>query len=213
VLSTGSSGQIASTVNRNERGIQGPRIIQSIVATCGSTSQLLDGVQLPLPYSARALARAFLFPFGAPGDVPPCIRHRPFFTAGDWHGLPRRVRAWHRDAWCMSHLLCMGLFLCFRCEPSPRALDVADYGLPAFVNVDVFDRHLLLALATVPIETFEQRRIGPRKLVCMVEVLLSALECLIAERGAPVALHRSVVASDELRGEHAFKLILGIDAD
>ena len=36
--------------------------------------------------------QAFLFPFGAPGDVPPCIRHRPFFIAGDWHSVPRRVR-------------------------------------------------------------------------------------------------------------------------
>jgi len=32
--------------------------------------------------------RAFLFPFGAPGNVPPCIRHRPFFIAADRHGLP-----------------------------------------------------------------------------------------------------------------------------
>ena len=27
-----------------------------------------------------------------------------------------------------------------------------DYGLAAFVNVDMLDRHLLLAFATVPIE-------------------------------------------------------------
>jgi hypothetical protein len=26
---------------------------------------------------------AFLFPFGAPGDGPPCIRQRPFGIAGD----------------------------------------------------------------------------------------------------------------------------------
>jgi hypothetical protein len=40
---------------------------------------------------------AFLLPFGAPGDVPPCIRQRPFFIAGDWHGV-----------WCIGKL-CMGL--------------------------------------------------------------------------------------------------------
>src|SRR3954452_10644431 len=28
---------------------------------------------------------ALLFPCGAPGDFPPCIRQRPFFIAGDWH--------------------------------------------------------------------------------------------------------------------------------
>jgi hypothetical protein len=33
----------------------------------------------------RPCLRAFLFPFGAPGDIPPCIRHRPFGIAGDWH--------------------------------------------------------------------------------------------------------------------------------
>ena len=55
--------------------------------------------------------RAFLFPFGAPGDFPPCIRHRPFFIAGDWHKLPRLVRALHRDAWCICK--CMGLILRF----------------------------------------------------------------------------------------------------
>jgi hypothetical protein len=51
--------------------------------------------------------RAFLFPFGTPGDFPPCIRHRPFFIAGDWHKLPRLVLAWQRDARCICK--CMGL--------------------------------------------------------------------------------------------------------
>ena len=33
--------------------------------------------------------RAFWFPTGAPGLVPPCILHRCFpFTAGDWHSVP-----------------------------------------------------------------------------------------------------------------------------
>jgi hypothetical protein len=31
------------------------------------------------------------FPFGAPGDVPPCILHLPFAIAGDWHGFPLGV--------------------------------------------------------------------------------------------------------------------------
>jgi hypothetical protein len=37
--------------------------------------------------------------------------------------------------------------------------------LTALVDVDVLDRDLLRALATVAIETFEQRRICPRELV------------------------------------------------
>ena len=39
----------------------------------------------------RPCLRAFLFPFGAPGDIPPCIRHRPFGIAGAWHELRLRV--------------------------------------------------------------------------------------------------------------------------
>jgi hypothetical protein len=30
----------------------------------------------------RPCLNAFLFPFGAPGDFPPCIRQRPFDIAG-----------------------------------------------------------------------------------------------------------------------------------
>src|SRR5262249_13832929 len=74
----------------------------------------------PLHTLLRPCFKAFWLPFGAPGDGPPCIRQRPFFIAGDWHGLPRRVRARHRSAWCMGK--CMGLFLRFRCDPSPLRL-------------------------------------------------------------------------------------------
>jgi hypothetical protein len=40
-----------------------------------------------------------LLPFGAPGDIPPCIRQRPFGIAGDRHRLPLLVRAPHRGLW------------------------------------------------------------------------------------------------------------------
>ena len=49
----------------------------------------------------------------------------------------------------------MGLILQFRCSPTP--LDVADDSLAAFMNVDMLYRDLLLALATVPIESLDQR--------------------------------------------------------
>ena len=54
----------------------------------------------------------------------------------------------------------MGLILRF--GPHPTPLHVADNGLSAFVDVDVFDRYLLLAFATMAVEGFEQRRIGAR---------------------------------------------------
>ena len=39
-----------------------------------------------------------MLPFGAPGDIPPCIRHRPFGIAADRQRLPLLVRARSRCA-------------------------------------------------------------------------------------------------------------------
>ena len=47
--------------------------------------------------------QAFRLPLGAPGDGPPCIRQRPLGMAGDWHGLPLRVRAPQPLACCIAH--------------------------------------------------------------------------------------------------------------
>jgi hypothetical protein len=47
------------------------------------------------------------------------IGQRPLVIAGDWQGVPARVRAWQRGLKCMGNLLCMGLFLRFRVIPSP----------------------------------------------------------------------------------------------
>ena len=72
---------------------------------------------ISLRYRAAAIAvaerppcfRAWLFPSGAPGFVPPCIRHRfRAFTAGDWHSVPARVRARQRGA-CAIRAGCIGL--------------------------------------------------------------------------------------------------------
>ena len=79
---------------------------------------------------------------------------------------------------------CMGLFLRFRCEPSPLApvnaplnllcmglipapgaLDHPDHRLTALVDVDVLHRDLLLAFAAVAIERIEQSRIGAGEFV------------------------------------------------
>jgi hypothetical protein len=76
----------------------------------------------------------------------------------------------------------------------------------------MLDRHLLLALAAMAVEGFEQRRIGAGQLVGLGEVLAPALEGLFADHRAPVALHRGVVGGDELRRHHALKLVLRRDA-
>jgi len=70
----------------------------------------------------RPCRRALRLPTGAPlPGAPPCIlqRRRPR-TAGDWHGFPFRVRAWHRAAWFMHDgPWCMGLILTLRRCPTP----------------------------------------------------------------------------------------------
>jgi hypothetical protein len=59
----------------------------------------------------------------------------------------------------------MGLFLCLRCDPSPPALDIADDGLTALVNVNVLNSDLLLALAAVPIQCVKQSRVAAMKIL------------------------------------------------
>lgn len=68
--------------------------------------------------------------------------------------------------------------------------------------MDMLDRDLLLALAAVAIERFEQRGVGPRELVRLGEVLPPALEGLLADHGAPVAFNCRIVGGDELRRHH-----------
>ena len=93
----------------------------------------------------------------------PTVRKRPtgigrFFIAGDRHGITRRVQAPQRGLRCMGNLLCMGLFLRFAAIPTPRSFHHSDYRLPAGMDVDMLDGHLLLALAAMPVERLQQRR-------------------------------------------------------
>jgi hypothetical protein len=60
----------------------------------------------------------------------------------------------------------MGLILRF--GPYPTPLHVADNGLPAFVDVDVFDRDFLLPFAAMAVQCFQQRGMRPRKLVGLI---------------------------------------------
>ena len=90
-----------------------------------------------------------MFPGGAPlPGAPPCILQRVLpRTLGDRHGLPLRVRAPHRDAWLT---LCTGLFRVWLWCPT-RLVNRTDDGLSAVINVNVFNRDLLLALAAIAI--------------------------------------------------------------
>src|SRR5829696_8685617 len=105
----------------------------------------------------------------------------------------------------------MGLSSIFARHPTP-GLDGTDDGLPPFVNVDVFDRHSLLALPAVTVESLKQRGVSAREFVRLAQVLLATFERLLPEHCPPIALHRGVVGRDHLSRKHAFKLILRLDA-
>src|SRR3954469_5947348 len=91
----------------------------------------------------------------------------------------------------------MGLILAFPCYPTP--LDGTDNRLAALVDMDVFDRDLLLALAAMPVQGFEQRGVRPGEPVSLVQRLAPTLECLIPDHRAPEALHRSAVSRHQRR--------------
>src|SRR6476659_799243 len=119
---------------------------------------------------------AFLFPFGAPGEGPPCIRQRPFGIAGDWQGLPLRVFAPQRGLDCMSKS--MGLSLDFRGWGYPRRLvDVSDDGIIR-VDGDMLHGDLLLSGAAVAIEPLGQHCDCTLRLVRHLRVAAPRLEIL-----------------------------------
>ncbi len=67
-----------------------------------------DGAAKPIGCAAyRPCSSAFLFPFGAPGELPPCILQRPFGMAGPWQGRPPRAAA-HRRLSCLTRLRYQG---------------------------------------------------------------------------------------------------------
>ena len=71
----------------------------------------------------------------------------------------------------MGNCFCIGLFLFFRLHPRP-GLNIADYGLAALMDVNVFDRDLLLSLSPVLVESFHGQRIGPSEFVGEAQILL-----------------------------------------
>jgi hypothetical protein len=81
------------------------------------------------------------------------------------------------------------------------------------MHMDVLDRDLLLTLAAMAVKRVDQSRVGASELVGLVQVLAPALESLFCDHGAPITFHRGVVSGNKLSGDHAFHLILRLDAD
>jgi hypothetical protein len=138
-----SSGerQVPSFIHRARRILRPFRIAQdySSPSTCSTRPLMSRRSTVRRRLWAMASAewrpcfKAWLFPLGAPGALPPSIRHRPFAIAGDRHGVPALVRARQRGLRCMGNLLCMGLFLDIAAIPTPRLAGRShhsDHGCP-----------------------------------------------------------------------------------
>ena len=80
------------------------------------------------------------------------------------------------------------------------------------MEVDVLDRHLLLALAAMLVECVEKRRPSAGELVRLIEALAPHLKSLSVEYGESVALHCGVVGGYQLGGHHAFEFVAWSDA-
>jgi Polymer-forming cytoskeletal len=106
----------------------------------------------------------------------------------------------------------MELIIRFDCCPSPWG-NVADDGLTALVHMNVLDGNLLLSLAAMPVQRFQQCCICPRQFVCLIELLPPAFEWLLRKHRAPITLHCRVVAGDKLRCDHSLALIPRGQAD
>jgi hypothetical protein len=149
-----------------------------------------------------------VLPMGAPlPAAPPCILHRRFpRTAGDRHEFPLRVWAPQRGAWFICNSARCITSLCFFGAPTPRR-DGTDDRLPTSVDVDMFNRNLLLTLAAVAIKRVEQNRVSAGEFVRLAQVFAPALERLFPEHSAPVTFHRCVVCGQQLSRDHSFELV------
>ena len=107
----------------------------------------------------------------------------------------------------------MGLFLHFLGRPYPRSrsADIADHGLPTIGNVDMLDRHLLLALRTI---VLEGRDLSGERARELVEGVLSAvlLRDNVNVGEAPSEGHRRVVDGRHLSRKHRLDLIARLNA-
>jgi hypothetical protein len=81
------------------------------------------------------------------------------------------------------------------------------------MHVHMLDCDLLLAFAAMAIERVEQQGIRPRELVCLIEILLPALESLLGKHTASIGFHRSVVTRHQLGGDHALQFVFRAYAD
>jgi hypothetical protein len=107
----------------------------------------------------------------------------------------------------------MGLFSNFSVRPSPRATgtDVADDRLAALGDMDVLDRHLLLALRAIFLQSGHLRCEGPGELVVGIRGAILLREIVHMSQAA-AERHRRHMNRRHLSSEHRLDLIARLDA-
>jgi hypothetical protein len=100
--------------------------------------------------------------FGAPGKW--ATVHPASTVCHRWR--PARLPASRSRSAAFRRCISKSMRLILRFGPYPTPSYVADNCLPAFVDVDVFDRDFLLSLAAMPVQSLQQGGVGTRKLVC-----------------------------------------------
>jgi hypothetical protein len=71
---------------------------------------------------------------------------------------------------------CLGLISTFLLKPSPLMLDIADDGLTAGGDVHTLDDDLLLPLAAMPIQSFDEHGMGAGEFAGLGEVFTTTLK-------------------------------------
>ena len=104
----------------------------------------------------------------------------------------------------------MGLTLFFSVTLPPMR-HVADDSLAAVVDVDMLDRHLLLAAGAISLQGFHLGREGARQLVeCALRAVLLGDVLDVGE--PPGERHRREMYGGHLGGKHGLELILRLYA-
>ena len=88
--------------------------------------------------------------------------------------------------------------------------DTSDDGLPAGMDMHVFNTHLLLAAAAEPRERLYLRRVSPQELHCETAAALQGDDAVRLLRPSE-HLHCDFVGANHLDGEHGLNLIVGVD--
>lgn len=87
-------------------------------------------------------------------------------------------------------------------------LNVADNRLPAAVDVNVFDRNFLSALAPMPAQCFQQSGVRSIQYVGLPQIFLAAFKCLLRHHRPPIALHRRIVRGEKLDRQHTLEFVI-----